>query len=217
VSGSGRGWNRANSTTSRTEAFSDGVFAVAITLLVLDLKVPQAGDLSANQRLLAVLLKEWPAYLGYALSFITILIMWINHHNIFKCLERTDHLLLILNGLLLMGITVVPFSTALLAEYLGRRDENTAMVAYSATFLVIAVLFNLLWHHASSGEELLSKSVDPRFVKAFTRQYRPGPALYLLTFVLAFFYVPASLAISILLAVFFMLPISVNRSIMNTD
>src|SRR5215813_3568997 len=99
-----------SSETSRIEAFSDGVFAIAITLLVLDLKVPP--DPSGIHRLAELLLSEWPAYLAFLTSFATILIMWINHHRIFTLVGRSDDRLLFYNGLLLLGVTVVPFPTS---------------------------------------------------------------------------------------------------------
>ena len=108
--------------TARIEAFSDGVFAIAITLLVLDLKVPR--DLPDGQTLTGALLAQWPAYLAFASSFMTILIMWVNHHRIFTLVGRSDSRLLFFNGLLLMGVTVVPFPTALVADTSPRRSTD---------------------------------------------------------------------------------------------
>jgi len=88
--------------TGRLEAFSDGVFSVAITLLVLGLTVPRIADLHPGHRLAAALLDQWPSYLAYALSFLNVLIMWVNHHALFRIIRRTDHLFLLLNGLLLL-------------------------------------------------------------------------------------------------------------------
>jgi len=103
----------AENETGRLEAFSDGVIAVAITLLVLDIKVPHATDLGGGT-LLRALSHQWPVYLAYLTSFATILVMWLNHHNLFKQIKRVDHTLLLLNGLLLLGVTLVPFPTALI-------------------------------------------------------------------------------------------------------
>ncbi|HEY7295511.1 MAG TPA: TMEM175 family protein, partial [Dehalococcoidia bacterium] len=126
--------------TARLEAFSDGVFAIAITLLVLDLKVPPAGE--GAKRLGPALLDEWPAYLAYLGSFLSILIMWVNHHQQFRHIAHVDHGLLLLNGLLLMAVTVVPFPTSVLSEHIAHRDERAAAVFYSGTFLVTALLWN---------------------------------------------------------------------------
>jgi uncharacterized membrane protein len=112
-----RAANRSD--TARLEAFSDGVFAIAITLLVLNIRVPLASELN-GQTLFDALLQQWPAYLAYVVSFVTILLMWVGHHNMFTFIYRIDHTFLLLNGLLLMGIAVVPFPTGLLAEYLPK-------------------------------------------------------------------------------------------------
>src|SRR5438477_460993 len=116
--------------TGRVEAFSDGVFAIAITLLVLDIKVPSTGELSAqHEQLLDALLKQWPVYLGYVTSFLTVLIMWANHHRLMRYIKRSDNNFLLINGLLLMGVTVVPFPTSLLAEYLISDQLQDKIVA----------------------------------------------------------------------------------------
>src|SRR5215831_1579384 len=129
--------------TARVEAFSDGVFAIAITLLVLDMKVPSAKDLPADARLVSALGRQWPTYLAYVTSFLTILIMWINHHRLFQNIKRTDQIFLMLNGLLLMGVTIVPFPTGLVAEYIRHREAGTAAAVYSGCFVVIAIFFNV--------------------------------------------------------------------------
>src|SRR5438093_9234247 len=103
--------------TGRIEAFSDGVLAIVITLLALDLRVPPIPE-DRSVSLVSQLLKQWPVYLAFFISFMFVLVMWINHHRLFTAIRRSDNNLLLLNGLLLMGITVVPFGTALVAEYL---------------------------------------------------------------------------------------------------
>jgi uncharacterized membrane protein len=190
--------------TARIEAFSDGVFAIAITLLVLDLKVPHG--VPEKTGLLRVLLAQWPAYLAFVTSFATIGIMWINHHRLFALIARSDHSLLLLNGLLLLFVTFVPFPTAIVAEYVQGRDQHVAALVYSGTFTVLAIIFNLLWRYASYKNRLLDRRADPDAVSAITRAYSFGPALYLVSFVLAFFNVPASLAVTVALAIFFALP-----------
>src|SRR5690349_2815120 len=100
---------------TRVEAFSDGVFAIAITLLVLNIHIPTIGEVGPNG-LAAALLNQWPVYLAYLSSFITILVMWLGHHNLFRYSVRVDHTFLILNGLFLLGVTLVPVPTAILAR-----------------------------------------------------------------------------------------------------
>jgi len=129
--------------TGRLEAFSDGVFAIAITLLVLEIAVPHVD---ASKSLGDELLHLWPSYFGYGVSFITIGIMWANHHGVFRDIERYDHTLLVLNLLLLMGIGFVPFPTAVVAEYMREGEHQLeATLLYCSTFTAIAVVFNALW------------------------------------------------------------------------
>jgi uncharacterized membrane protein len=191
--------------TARLEAFSDGVFSIAITLLVFNLQVPR--DLSDGRSLFTALLELWPLYFSFIVSFATIGVMWMNHHNLFKLINRTDHVLLVLNILLLMMVTFVNFPTALLGIYIQDADnQRIAALIYSGTFFITAIIFNLLWRYASHNNRLLDPSTDPQIVRGITAQYRFGPLLYLLAFVLAFFSMPASLVVNALLALFFALP-----------
>jgi uncharacterized membrane protein len=190
--------------TDRVEAFSDGVFAIAITLLVLDIKVPR--DLPQGVTLAAALARQWPSYLAFVTSFATILIMWVNHHRMFAFIDRFDDRLLFYNGLLLLGVTVVPFPTGLVAEYLGHPGQYVAAAVYNGTFVVIAALFNVLWRSASTGRRLIHRSADVNRLRAITDSYRWGPAIYGVAFVLAFVSVAASLALNLGLAVYFALP-----------
>src|SRR6266498_1587209 len=112
--------------SKRAEAFSDGVFAIAITLLVLDLRLPPAH----GHTLVYLLLHDWPQYFAYVVSFLTIGIMWMNHHTILAHIKRVDRPLLVLNLLLLMGIVAIPFPTMLVAEHLRDADGTTATVVY---------------------------------------------------------------------------------------
>lgn len=190
--------------TGRTEAFSDGVIAIAITLLVLEIRVPH---LEEGQSLYEALKDIWPAYLAYIISFFTIGIMWINHHRLFRLIKRVDDVFLGLNILLLMMITFVNFPTSLLAEYLDNPAERrTAALVYSGTFVVTAIAFNGLWRYASYHNRLIDRQTDLAQVHAITQQYNYGPFMYLTAFLAAFVNVPLSLAISFGLAIFFALP-----------
>ena len=189
--------------TGRVEAFSDGVFAIAMTLLVLNVKVPttnQPGQLGS------LLWQQWPSYLAFVISFAFIGIMWVNHHRLFVHIRQIDHTLLVLNGALLLGVTAVPFPTAVLAQYLGKPDEKAATMLYNGTYVVVAIFFNVLWRYAASGHRLLGDEVDEAEVNRITRQYAFGPLLYLACFVLAYVNVAASLSLNVALAIFFALP-----------
>lgn len=191
--------------TGRIEAFSDGVFAIAITLLVLDIKVPRVHELHGAS-LKHALLQQWPIYLAYVISFLTILIMWINHHKLFTQIRRTDHWFLLINGLLLMVVSVTPFPTALLAEHIRYPGAVLAAAVYSGFYVLLAVFFNLLWRYAAYRNRLLRPDSDQTFIRTINRQYTLGPLFYLIAFALAFVNVSASVGICLLLALFFALP-----------
>jgi len=188
--------------TARVEAFSDGVLAVAITLRILEIKVP-----TYNSNLTAELLRQWPSYLAFIISFAFIGIMWINHHRMFTHIRRSDDILLILNLALMLTICIVPFTTALLAAHLGHAGARTAVVVYDLSYLAIAASFNLLWRYAASRDgHLLGHEVDREAANKITQQYNYGPLAYLVAVGLAWVSIPVSLAINFVLAIFFAIP-----------
>lgn len=146
---------KAEKDTSRLEAFSDGVFAIAITLLVLNLKVPSDLSPITPLTLAAAVARGWPNYLTLVISFATILIMWVYHHNLFKSAKKPEPVLLFSNGLLLLLVTIVPFPTALVGAYLTTPAASVACATYAGFFALIDLAYNLLWWAVSrqqSGE-----------------------------------------------------------------
>lgn len=195
------------SETSRLEAFSDGVFAIAITLLVLEIRLPSQGGVHGGADLTATLLHLWPSYVGYAISFIVIGIMWANHHSLMKLIGRVDHGFITFNLLLLMCISFLPFPTAVMAEHLADPAQRSVAVAfYCGCFTVTAVFYFLLWRHAAERRRLIADTVPDDTVRAVTRAYAPGSLFYLLATLLAFVHVALSLTIVTGLALFYMLP-----------
>jgi len=196
--------------TGRLEAFSDGVFAVAITLLVLNIRIPgidlPPSKLPDDTNLWRALLNEWPMLAAYATSFAAIGVMWLNHHRLYIHIKRTNTVLILLNLLLLLIIVFVPIPTALLAEYLVKPDQHAAAIVYSGTFLAMACCFNILWRYASYHNRLLSKNADQRGVTAISRQYLFGPIIYLVVFGVAWINTLACVVLSFVLALFFALP-----------
>lgn len=181
---------------ARLVAFSDGVFAIAITLLILEIRVPEV-----EHGLLDALGDLWPSYLSYVLSFVVIGIIWAQHHALFQHIRRTDHTFLLINIGFLMWVAFLPFPTALLAAYLDNADERqTAMAVYAATFVAGALLFNLVWRYAIRADRLIAADADRRVMLATTRSYTLGPLLYLLDFGLAFVSVTASIIVFLLIA-----------------
>ncbi|HET6793879.1 MAG TPA: TMEM175 family protein, partial [Acidimicrobiales bacterium] len=177
--------------TARIEAFSDGVFAIAITLLILDVRVP-AGTSPLSHRLL----HNWPSYLAYLISFLIIGIMWANHHGIFELIGRTSHGLIVANLMLLMCVAFIPFPTSVLADNLrsGTADQRTAAVFYNATFTLTAVAYNLLWRTASRGNRLIIPGREAEAAEV-TRRFRYGVPGYLAVTLVGLVSLPASLAI----------------------
>ena len=185
---------------SRLEAFSDGVFAIAITLLVLEIVVPhleEPGELGQ------ALLDLWPSYVAYATSFLTIGIMWINHHTVFRQLGEVDHRFLFINLGLLMCISFVPFPTTLLADYAWGGDGTAAALAYGITLTITAILFNMLWRYAVWNNRLISPDANPQEVSGISRAYLPGPFMYGLATAVALLSPEASAALYLAIAAFY--------------
>jgi len=207
--------------TSRLEAFSDGVFAVAITLLVLNIRIPgldlPPSRLLSGSDLWHALGDEWPMLAAYVTSFAMIGIMWLNHHRLFTHIKRINTVLVLLNLLLLMFIVFVPVPTALLAEYVERPDQHAAAIVYSGTFFLTACCFNLLWRYASYNNRLLGKDVDSRAIKDISKQYLFGPLVYLIAFALAFVSTPATIIASFALALFFAFPPRLPRPLSSNN
>jgi len=172
--------------TSRLDAFSDGVFAIAITLLALDLKIPHMNDLSspASASLWASLEHEWPDYFAVITSFFSVLIMWVHHHTVFRWVRRTDPLLLFANGLLLFFVTVVPFPTAMVAEYLNTPVAPAACALYAGIFLGISIAF-LLMLLAALRPSIVDPDAPATTIRRLRRSYWAGPPLYLLAVIVA--------------------------------
>jgi len=197
--------------TARLEAFSDNVLSIVITLLAFNVSVPSIAKVDGHG-LTSVLLQQWPVYVAYALSFLSILVVWINHHHMFLVIQRIDHIFLLLNGLLLMVVAAVPFATQLLSTYLLQPDKHVAQVIYSGLYLLMATMFVIMWVYASHRKRLLDPGTDDSAIRTVTKQVAIGPVVYLVALGLAFLSAEASLGLCIAVAVFFALPISVSRS-----
>lgn len=190
----------------RLGAFSDGVYAIAITLLVLEIKVPPP-DVVAMVGLWRALGAHWSSYGAFALSFAVIGIMWANHNNIFRYIGRSDHTFVILNLGLLLFTVLLPWPTAVLATYLPSPTARTpAVVLYGATLFCTAAFFNATWNYAAWRRRLLRPDADQGQVDFVTREYFFGPILYGAATLLALVSVWVSLGIHALLAGLYVLP-----------
>lgn len=187
--------------TDRVEAFSDGVYAIAITLLILEVRLQ--GEPESDAALGRALVEAWPTFLAYLTSFVMIGVMWINHHRIFALIGRTDATLLVLNLLLLLGTSFIPFPTALFAEHLGHGGERAAALLLGGTFLFVAVAYNVLWRYASHDRRLIAEEVPDDVAEAQTQQYRFGPLIYLVLMGVGWLSPLAYLLVTFALAVYF--------------
>jgi uncharacterized membrane protein len=182
--------------------FSDGVFAIAITILILDIKAPDD-----TTHLLRSLLALWPSYLGYVLSFLLIGLLWVNHHVMFEHIERADRLLLFINTLLLLVVAFVPFTTSVLAQTFRTGDgQNIAVALYGLTLTCAGLLFNAIWSH-SNRARLFDGDVTEQGVRRMTKRILFGPAMYAVGAVLGFFLPTVGVVVYGALILFYWLPI----------
>jgi len=189
-------------TTGRLEAFSDGVFAIAATLLILGVH-ETAGPLGRS------LLHIWPSYVAYAVSFVTIGIIWVNHHTVFGQVANVDRRFLLINVTFLMLVAFIPFPTGLVAAHLRGSELEPAALAYGATLTVTAVLFNTLWFYAATGDRLLKPDADRRVVSGISRSYLPGPFIYLTATLVALASPLASVIMYAAITIFYVLESSI--------
>lgn len=183
---------------NRLEAFSDGIFAVAATLLILNVAVSETKPLGPE------LLGHWISYAAYAISFLTIGIIWANHHTVMHQIGHVDRTFLIINVLFLLVIAFIPFPTRLLALDINRADSaEAAALAYGVTLTLTAILFNVLWRYAAWGHRLIRKDADRRAVEGISRSYALGPVVYLGATVVALKSPIASALLYAALAIFY--------------
>ncbi len=191
--------------TDRLESFSDGIFAFGITLLVLNLYDPMTRG---STDLLRGLADEWPAFFAFATSFMTILVMWINHHNMFNYIHRVSREFMLLNGLLLFFVVLTPFTTLLVSEHLVLKDSHTAAGIYAGSFVALAIVWNILWQNATHHHNLIGAEIPQVQIDRITREYIFGPAFYGAAFVIAFFSAVVAVVAVIMIAVFYAVTVS---------
>ena len=187
--------------TSRTEAFSDGIFAIAATLLVLELKVPQVepGGLAD------ALLESWPSYATYVVSFLTIGIIWVNHHAVLDRIREVNRPLLFMNLMFLMAVAAIPFPTGLLGDYLqAGHDERLAVAVYGGTMSLMGVTFGAIWAYAVLSDDLLHARVDRTRARRSLWIFAAGTPLYVLAIGASLLSATLALVIYALLALFYL-------------
>jgi uncharacterized membrane protein len=188
--------------SGRLETFADGVFAIAATLLILSVDGRVGGE---GAQLGRELTHAWPSYVAYAVSFVTIGIMWVNHHTLMAQVGRVDRRFLLATVVFLMCIAFIPFPTRLAAEHISGEGAREGALAYGFTLTVTAVMFSVIWFYASVGGRLLRHDADLRVVKGISRSYLPGPWIYLTATLIALASPSASLILYLVIAGFYVL------------
>lgn len=184
--------------TDRLQALCDGVFAIALTLLVLELPIPEE-----SHRLAHDLLAAWPSYAAYLVSFVTLGIVWVNHHALMDNVVRADRALLELNLALLLFVALVPWPTAIAADYLREAEQATAAaVTYGLAMAALASAFASIWLYLKGRDDLCRPGMRPGIGPA-ARRSLVGPVIYLLGVALAFVWAPIAFALYAGVAAFF--------------
>ena len=194
----------STSDAGRLEAFSDGVMAIAITLLVLDLAVP-GPDALQGRSLASALGHEWPSYLAYVVSFLIIGIIWVNHHAMFRLVRSVDRWVLFANLMLLLVVSAIPFPTRLLADYLrvGGNDARVAAAVYSGTMVLMSFAYLGLWIAVSRKPDQLHHQLDAAARRASLIRFGGGGLVYLATLGLAFVSAVVTLVVHGVIALYY--------------
>ena len=193
-------------TTNRLEAFSDGVFAIAITLLIIAIKVPSHEDLK-DQSLMHYVWQQWPKYFAYILSFVMIGIYWANHHYLFKLFKRTDHVFNLLNVFFLMTIAFLPYPTGVLGDFINSTEhEKPAVSFYAFAIWLPAFSWLLMWLYAKNKRRIVDHALTARFIKTLTLQYLLSNILYVSAFLVSLMSPMASIIICVGLTLLYLLP-----------
>jgi uncharacterized membrane protein len=186
--------------TARLETFADGVFAIAATLLIIDVSAGAPGAALGD-----ALLHAWPQYGAYAVSFLTIGIMWVNHHACMQLIERADRRFLFINIALLACIAFVPFPTRIVAQHLRDDGLRAAALTYGLTLTITSVCFFAFWFYASIGRRLIAPDADERMVQGISHAFLPGTPIYAGATLVALISPIASVILFALIAGFYVL------------
>ena len=196
---------------ARLETLADGIFAIAMTLLVLNVQVPQIPAHLVGERLPRALFDLWPRFLSFALSFVVVGVYWVGHHNQFHYVRRVDRPFMWLNILFLMCIAFVPFSAALLGQYV---HQQIAVAIYGLNLVVVGAVLYLIWWYATSGRRLVDPDLSPRVVQAGGRRVLAGVVSYLAAVCLSLASITLSVALYILVPILYILPGRIDRHLM---
>jgi len=191
--------------TTRIEGFSDGVFSIAVTLLVLDLHAPVNTTFKTCNEFLTFLKLQWPTYFAFTLSFLSIFILWVNHHKIFKQIYVRNTAITFANGLILFFVSTVSYPTALLSKYYNSPLENLVVAIYTGLFTLLNLSYIFLWYCATKNKNLLIPNITDATIKKISLNYLYGLPVYIIAFILSFIEPRISLILCGLLLIFWAL------------
>ena len=189
--------------TGRIDALSDGVFAIVITLLVLELKVPEIESHLVSEQLLVALLGIFPRALSHVVSFFVLGIYWVGHHNMFLLIQRHNRVLLWLNILFLLSVASMPFPTGLLVQY---NQERWAIILYALTLVAAGLTLSLIWWYATTNRRLVNPEMTQEFVSFVHRRVLIAPVAYMIAILFSFISLNAAKVIFILTALYYIFP-----------
>jgi len=198
--------------TARIEALSDGIFAIGMTLLVLDIHVPDVG---VDASLTGALLANWPNYLAFVVGFFTLLVCWINHHCMFEFIRKGDGVTLLLNGFKMLVVSFTPFATALFSRYFDTDNQQIAISVYTGNFFLMGLSMTALWAYSQAKGFTVAKT--SRELLLVTRLYVLASVLAGAIFVLSFVSVWASLALFVVMFGIFVFPRGLIRHVMRLE
>ncbi|GAB2600198.1 TMEM175 family protein [Spirosoma areae] len=188
--------------TVRTETFSDGVFAIDITLLTFQLKAPSLREATSSKNLALALLHQWPDYIAYFISFTTIFIIWLNHHRMYNVIQRSDVRFMFYNGLLLMLVTIIPFTTSLLADYINTPGYQLSSALYLLLFASINLTLLLMWRYATENYRLLKRPAANVRVQTVRTSYLISTITYAVAAGLSFLVPSLSILVGLVMVVY---------------
>lgn len=191
--------------TSRLEAFCDGVFAIAITLLIIEIKVPVRDTITSTHTLSQALLEHWPSWFSFLLSFGTIFIAWANHHNSFRLVNKTSTLFNFANGFFLLTIAILPYPTALLAEYITTDSAKTAVMCYCSIIMLQNISWLSLFQCMIKPKDLTKNPAAKNMVIKVRRQSIYGFVVYLIINIMAYWFPMIAITLMALLWIIWIL------------
>lgn len=195
---------------SRFEAFSDGVFAIAITLLAIDIKVPNL-DQATSATAIAEIVRIWPYFLSYVTSFLVIGVLWLNHHTLFHFLKGIDRTTLTINLFLLMCVAFIPYATKLIGEY---SMLQPVVMFYGLSLTLTGVIYNLLWFYIVKQYLHRHSKINRHFIRRASFWSAGYPVLYLISALLSLVTVTGSLSLYTLIPLFYLLPSTIDQQLL---